>query len=260
MKVHLIGLGRILFASSFVAAGALSIGMHGFAQAWQPLPKWIGAQALIATISSAVMLVGGLALMGLRTARVAALVLAAFLLLRILVLKIPVLAAHPLIEGAWEDMSESLIQIAGAWTIFSMLPRNDGTRANGNVPAGRILFALALPAIGLSHMIYLDQTAPLIPTWLPFHEPLAYFTGVAYIAAAVALLTGVLSRLAATLVALMVSLFTLLVWVPMVTAAPTNASDWSELCVSAAITGAAWAVAESYRDRSWTLALRTGSA
>jgi uncharacterized membrane protein len=129
-------------------------------------------------------------------------------------------------------------------------------RANsGNVRAGQILFALALPAIGLSHMVYLNQTAPLIPSWLPFHVLLAYFTGAAYIAAGVGILFGVLPRLAATLTAIMVSLFTLLVWVPMVIAAPTSRGDWSEFCVSTAITGAAWAVAESFRGK-WLSARR----
>jgi uncharacterized membrane protein YphA (DoxX/SURF4 family) len=104
-------------------------------------------------------------------------------------------------------------------------------------------------------MVYLNQTAPLIPSWLPFHVLLAYFTGAAYVAAGVGILFGVLPRLAATLTAIMVSLFTLLVWVPMVIAAPTSRGDWSEFCVSTAITGAAWAVAESFRGK-WLSARR----
>jgi len=152
----------------------------------------------------------------------------------------------------WEELSESLIFVAGAWIIFSMLAREKKARASfGNVRAGQILFALALPAIGLSHFFYLNMTAPLIPSWLPFHVSLAYFTGAAWIAAALAILSGVLARLAATLTAIMVSLFTVLVWVPMVIATPMSRGNWSELCVSAAITGAAWAVAESFGGSSW---------
>ena len=182
----------------------------------------------------------------------ASLGLAILLLLRMLLLHAQPIIAHPLVEGVWEELSESLIFVAGAWIIFSMLAREKEARASfGNVRAGQILFALALPAIGLSHFFYLNLTAPLIPSWLPFHVSLAYFTGAAWIAAALAILSGVLARLAAMLTAVMVSLFTVLVWVPMVIAAPTSRGNWSELCVSAAITGAAWAVAESLGGSSW---------
>jgi len=119
------------------------------------------------------------------------------------------------------------------------------------VRLGQVVFALATLPIGLSHFFYLNMTAPLIPSWLPFHVALAYFTGAAWIAAGLAILSGVLARLAATLTAIMVSLFTVLVWIPMVTAAPADLGNLSEICVSAAITGAAWAVAGSFRGPLW---------
>jgi uncharacterized membrane protein len=254
--MRITGLGRVLFALSIALLGAFTLFFPGFALSWPMVPKWIAWHDTLATISAAILLAGGILLLVPRTARMSALVLAAFLLLRLLLLAIPPVVAHPLVEVTWESLSESIIAVAGAWTIFSLLPREGGMRANsGNVRAGQILFALALPAIGLSHMVYLNQTAPLIPSWLPFHVLLAYFTGAAYIAAGVGILFGVLPRLAATLTAIMVSLFTLLVWVPMVIAAPTSRGDWSEFCVSTAITGAAWAVAESFRGK-WLSARR----
>jgi uncharacterized membrane protein len=242
------GLGQGLFAISFAVIGALSIGFHGFAEAWELLPKWLAVHDALVLLSGAILLAAGLALLVPRTARAASLALAIVLVLRLLLLHVPRVATHPLIEVVWESMSENLIYIAGAWTIFSMLPREGVVRANiANVRAGQILFALALPAIGMSHFFYLNMTAPLIPSWLPFHVPLAWFTGAAWIAAALGILFGVVPNLAASLTAIMVSLFTLLIWVPAVIAAPGNVSDWSEICASAAITGAAWAVAESLR-------------
>jgi uncharacterized membrane protein YphA (DoxX/SURF4 family) len=252
--MRITGLGRVLFALSFALLGAFSIFFPGFAQAWPAVPRWLAWHDALATASAAILLAGGILLLVPRTAWVASLVLAIVLLVRMLLLQVPHVVAHPLIEGVWEELSESLIFVAGAWTIFSTLPRQSSAVANsGNVRSGQILFALALPAIGLSHFFYLGETAPLIPSWLPLHVPLAYFTGAAWIAAALAILSGVLARLAATLAAIMVSLFTVLVWVPMVIAAPTSRGNWSEICVSAGISGAAWAVAESLRDRSWRL-------
>ena len=247
-----IGLGRILFAASFAVLGALGLFVHDFVSMWPLVPKWLAWHGALTMFSGALLLVSGAALLVPRTARISAFVLTGFLLLRLLVLKLPQVAAHPLVELAWYDVSESLTFVAGGWTILSMLPREDGAFARfGNVRAGQILFALALPAIGLSHMFYLGQTAPLIPAWLPFHVPLAYFTGAAHIAAGAGILFGVLPRLAAMLEAVMVSLFTLLVWVPVVIAAPASRSDWAEICVSTAIAGAAWAIAESFRGTPW---------
>ena len=54
----------------------------------------------------------------------------------------------------------------------------------------------------------------------------------------------------------MVSLFTLIVWMPAMFAAPMSRANWSEIVTSAAISGAAWAVAGSFGERSWNLARR----
>jgi uncharacterized membrane protein len=249
------GLGRVLLGLSLAVLGAFTIGLEHFAAEWLPIPEWLAWRGVLAILSGVVLLAGGIALLVPRTAKVASLVLAAFLLFLVLLLKLPQVVMHPLVEVTWEDMSETLVLIAGAWIVFSIPPRHKRGMGNfGNVRAGQVLFALSLPALGLSHMIYLGQTAPLIPSWLPFHVPLAYLTGAAYIAAGAGILLGVQPSLAATLVAIMVSLFTLLVWVPRVIAAPANLSNLAEICVSTAIAGAAWAVAASFRSKRWNFA------
>jgi len=257
--MRITGFGQVLFGLSFAAIGALSIAFPKFGMVWGLIPKWIAWHDALATAGGVLLLAAGLAILVPRTARPALVVLLAFLLVHFLLLHVRHIAAHPLVEVVYEQMSENLIYIAGAWTIFSMLSI-EAHATFGNVRAGQIIFALATPAIGLSHMFYMNLTAPLIPSWIPFHVPLAYFTGGAWIAAGAGILFGVLPRLAATLVATMVSLFTVLVWVPMLIAAPKNLSNWSEFCASAAITGAAWAVAESYRGRSWSLAWNKSTA
>ncbi len=256
---HVTGLGRILFGLSMAALGALGIGFRDFAFAWQLVPKGLAWHDALAIASDAILLAGGVALLVPRTARLSALVLAGLLFLFVLLVRVPHVATQPLVEGNWYGLSETLTFVAGGWTIFSMLPARHGEAFAriGSVRLGQILFALALPALGLAHFFYLDQTAPLIPKWLPFHVPLAYFTGAGHITAGAGILLSVLPRLAATLEAVMVSLFTLLVWVPIVVATPKNAFDWTELLVSMAIAGAAWAVAESFRARASHFGRRT---
>jgi uncharacterized membrane protein len=249
LGMRMTGLGRVLFALSVATLGVLGIAFRDFAFVWQLVPRTIAWHDALTTTTGAILLAGGIALLMPRTARLSALVLTGFLFLFVLLLRVPLVVAHPLVEANWYGVSETLTFVAGGWTIFSMLPAHEGQAFPnlGSVRFGQILFALTLPAIGLSHFFYVDQTAPLIPAWLPFHVPLAHFTGVAHIAAGAGILFGVLPRIAATLEAIMVSLFTLLVWVPAVIIAPTSGGNLTELFVSLAITGTAWSVAESFR-------------
>ncbi|HEY7855151.1 MAG TPA: hypothetical protein VIC32_01810, partial [Terriglobales bacterium] len=54
-------------------------------------------------------------------------------------------------------------------------------------------------------------------------------------------------QLAARLWALMITIFTVLVWVPRVWATPSQRSMWTELLMSAAMAGAGWVLAACYR-------------
>jgi uncharacterized membrane protein YphA (DoxX/SURF4 family) len=131
------------------------------------------------------------------------------------------------------------------------------------VRAARILFGLTCVFYGWSHFRYPTYTASMVPTWLPGHLGLAYFTGLAHVAAGVGIIVGVLPRLAATLEAIMMSLFGLLVWVPSFFAQPLPKwatppqNQWSELVVNLVLAASAWIVATSLRDRFWAFAARS---
>jgi uncharacterized membrane protein YphA (DoxX/SURF4 family) len=180
-----------------------------------------------------------------RAARLASLVLAAYLLLWVLVLELPRAVANPQVEGYWLGVGEDLTLATGGWIIFCAIAgRNDSS-----LRVARVLFGLALVPIGLSHFFYLEITVGFIPPWLPFRTFLACLTGAAHIAAGSAIAFGVVPRLAATLEAVMESLFTLIVWVTAVITAPTNREGWVNLFISTALSAAAWAVAESFRQQ-----------
>ena len=70
------GPGRVLFALSFAALGALIIAWPDFAQVWQAIPKWLPWHDALATVYGAALLAGGIALFVPRMARRSSLALA----------------------------------------------------------------------------------------------------------------------------------------------------------------------------------------
>jgi uncharacterized membrane protein YphA (DoxX/SURF4 family) len=110
-----------------------------------------------------------------------------------------------------------------------------------------ILYGLSLVFFGTAHFIDVKDTVSLVPNWLPVHLFWAYFTGCAYIGAGLAVLLGVLARLAAILAAVQIGSFLILVWIPIVAAGSKVPFQWSETFLNAALLAGAWAIADSYR-------------
>ncbi|WP_457311411.1 DoxX family membrane protein [Sphingomonas sp. UYAg733] len=67
----------------------------------------------------------------------------------------------------------------------------------------RYLFGVCPLIFGLSHFTYADFTAAMVPGWLPGPLVRAYATGIGHVAAGVGILSGIRSRLAATVLAAM---------------------------------------------------------
>lgn len=178
------------------------------------------------------------------------------MVLWVLALHLPRALARPDIEAFWLGLGEVTTLAAGGWLIYCALSGH----TDRSLQIARTIFGLALIPIGISHFVYLEVAANMLPAWFPLHVPLTWISGAGHIAAGVAILFGVVPRLAATLEAVMESLFTLIVWVSAVAVMPTKREDWVNLFISTALTGAGWAVAESYRALPWTLTRRDGLA
>src|ERR1035438_7534081 len=108
-----------------------------------------------------------------------------------------------------------------------------------------MLFAISLIPIGLSHLVYVKETAELVPAWLPYRIGWAYLTGAGQIACGLGVLFSIFSRVAARAEAGLLRLFPLLVWVPAILAAPRTRLPWTAFFISWAIASAAWVVAQN---------------
>jgi uncharacterized membrane protein len=145
---------------------------------------------------------------------------------------------------------------AAAWVLYAWLASDRGvtklkfTTGDSGLRIARALYGLGLIPFGVAHFTYLENTIPVVPAWIPWHLFWAYFTGITFIVAGVAIVVGVCGRLAATLSVFQMGLFTVLIWIPIVVKGHSP-SDFAEFVNSWALTASGWMVMNSYRGMRW---------
>ncbi|HKB54068.1 MAG TPA: DoxX family protein, partial [Ramlibacter sp.] len=166
--------------------------------------------------------------------------------------RVPVVVADPGREISWFAVGEVAVLAAGALVLFARLAelRAGSTlqrvTSEHALQVARILFGLSLVTYGLSHFFeFAARTVSLVPPWLPYRTAWADLAGAAQVAAGLGVLFSVYPRWAAALEAAMLSVFTVLVWIPAVVTKPAIASNWVEFLFTFALAGASWVVAES---------------
>ncbi len=263
--MHVSGFGHALFAIAVAGLAILGLAYGDFAPLWEPLSVPLPAPASSVYGSGAILLAAGAGLLYTRTARVSTVIIGIFGSAWTLA-RARAAWLEPLAISSWYGISEALGPLVGVWTLDAVLCREHRASAvlvlNGDCARreARMLFGAACVVYGAAHFGYASYTASLVPAWLPEPRVLAYLTGAAHAAAGLGLLVGILPRLAATLEALMMSLFGALVWVPSFFARPTPdwatppQVQWSETLVTFLLAASAWIVAASLRGAPWGVA------
>ena len=234
------------FALGMIGLGVLAMIYGDFALVWQPVAAWVPGRTALAYLSGLLMLACGAGLLFRATAEWSTRIFFPYLIVWAL-LKVPAVVAAPMMEAVWLGIGELAVLVAGGWTLLARLSGKRGgfvTGENG-VRLARILFGVSLLPIGLSHLVYVKETANFVPAWLPWRIAWAYITGIGQVACGLGVLFSIFPRVAGMAEAAMIGLFTLLVWAPAVWAAPKTRLPWTAFFISWAIAAAAWLVAQN---------------
>lgn len=111
---------------------------------------------------------------------------------------------------------------------------------------GKYMYLIPLAIFGLFHFMNADAMSGMVPAFLPLKVVWVYLTGVALIAAVVAVIIDKKSKLALQLLGLMLLLFALLLWLP--GAIEGDQSATSMFLKDFALAGAAWWASKDQSD------------
>jgi hypothetical protein len=227
-------LGRHVFGVAALAFGLITL-------AWHDYNGWHQPRYLVYTAGAA-LIFGGAAIPFARTAKMGAGVLGAVYLV-FAVLCVKQIIAKPQIYNSWGNFFEQFSLVTGAVIVYARL----SSAGSGETPnrIGRILLGICTASFALEQAFYLASTASFVPKWIPPSQMFwAVTTTVLFALAAVALLANRMALLATRLLTLMLVLFGLLAWIPLLVSDPRSHSNWSETIETFAIAGTAWILAD----------------
>jgi hypothetical protein len=226
--------GRHVFGVATLTIGLITL-------AWHDYNDWPQLRFLV-YVASAAQIVGGAAIQFRRTAKTGAIVLAA-VYLGFVFLCLPAIVIAPLVYNSWGNFFEQFSLLTGAAIAYARLS-SAWPHENLNRIA-RILLGVCTVSFTLEQAFYLSATANLVPKWIPPSQMFWAVTTTALFAlAALALLANRLALLATRLLTMMLLIFGLFVWVPLLLADPSSHTNWSEFAETFAIAGVAWILAD----------------
>jgi uncharacterized membrane protein len=231
----------VAMAIGVLALGLLNLFYGDLLLQWQPAPKAAAWRMPAAYASALILLFVGVGLLIRRFERAAAALGAAWIALWVIFLHIPVAIALHGSVVAFLGIAESTAMAIG----LAMLVLRDARVRR----VLTVVFGICLVIFGVSHFVYAEFTAAMVPAWLPARLVIAYLTGAIHAATGVCLIFGIVPRIAAAIEALMMTSFVVLLHIPHVLATPTNRAEQTMLAIAWTLSSAAWLVATAIGGR-----------
>lgn len=243
-----------VFGLASIAAGILDLVWGEFEAAHQPiqaLSDHIPGVKVLAYIAAIWLIVAGAAILWRTTEQAGAVGLAiiyfifgAFLFPRFYTAP-HYLGHHPGVYIAvLASVAQQIILVVAALIVYWLVGVGRSPSPGAAVTA-RWTFGLCSVVFGLGHLTAVHDVAPMIPRWMPFGGDFwIVLTGVAFVLAGLAIVSGIHDVLAARLLGVMLLIFSALILAPMIFAYPHNHIAWGGNAYNLAAVGASWIVAD----------------
>jgi hypothetical protein len=232
-------MGRHLFGAAALALGVASLALH-----LQLVSSWtLPGRALFLDVTAAAQIAGGIAIQFPRSARLGAILLMAVYAVFACTF-VPEIFAQPGVYASWGDVFYALGLVVGAVVAYALAsPSAPAAKSAAN--GALVLFGLCNISYAIEQLEFFARTVSLVPKWIPFGGSFwTIATTIAFALAGVSLLVRYKALLAARLLAIMLLIFGVTIWIPMLIAQPGHAGNWSEGLETFALAGAAWIVAD----------------
>lgn len=246
-------IGLYVYAFGSFAAGLFDLIWGNFDAAHQPLQAWgdnIAGAGVFAYITGGWMVASAIALLWRRSARTGGaglatiyFIFALFWLPRFYTAPNHLGFRIPVYLGVFSGFSSQVIAFAAGVLVWASLEQPDSSRARP-VVAMRWIFGICAIGFGLGHLTDINDNLVYVPKWLP---PGAEFwvivTGVCFMLAGFAILTGILDVLAAWLLGLMFLVFNVTILPTFIIAHPKKHAAWGGNAYNLAAVGSSWILA-----------------
>jgi uncharacterized membrane protein len=249
-------LGRLFFALALVASGILQLATGEFVRLVPPLPAWVPGHSFLAYLVGVILILAGAAIGFGRGELGAAAVLGALLVVAILFLHIPKALTDPMTGFLWTNPCKALALLGGVIVLANLVLANSlpeigvpsglARLFRRLAPLGPLFFSAFLILGGIQHFVYVDFVVKLVPEWIPGSRYWVYFTGLALIAGGVGILVPRTSRLAATMVGIMILLWVVLLHIPRAVGLH-SAAETAAIFEALAMSGVAFLLADRER-------------
>jgi hypothetical protein len=232
-------MGRYLFGTAALALGVASLVLHvQLVSAWT-LP----GRAVFLDVTAAAQIAGGILIQFPRSARVGALILLVVYAVFACTF-VPEIFAQPGVYASWGDVFYALGLVVGAVVAYALAsPSTPKEKSAAN--AAVIVFGLCNISYAIEQLEFFARTASLVPKWIPLGGSFwTIVTTIAFALAGVSMLVRYNALLASRLLTVMLLIFGVTIWIPMLIAQPGHAGNWSEGLETFALAGSAWIVAD----------------
>jgi uncharacterized membrane protein YphA (DoxX/SURF4 family) len=237
-------LGVYVYGAGAVALGVSGLVWRDFAVNWQRVEGNFAHREALAIAVALYEVAAGLAIAWPRTRRAGAAMLTALYAVFTLLWVVQV-ARVPRVYDGWGNVFEELSLVIAGLVAYAWASPAESAWARRRKWIARA-YGVCPVSFGVDHFVYLAGAAAFVPKWIPPGQMFwVVTTAVCFLAAAAAILSGILAGLAARMLTVMIIGFGILGWLPRLVELPHMHFMWSANSINLALAGAAWVVADA---------------